>query len=532
MSARDAQTRTTIVDAAEGKHWVFRQKDIRNWWLNPHHNRPGGVENAGTTNWVPEGKPIWFTEIGCPAVDKGANQPNVFFDEKSSESFLPFYSSGARDDAMQRAYLDAVIGYWSDNANNPASSVYGSRMVTAPKIFVWAWDARPPPSFPEDEDTWADAANWHLGHWISGRLGAAPGRETIEAILAEAGFTHGVVNPIPSVVDGLTADRALAPRAVIEAAAVVHSLDAVESGGDLVFTARAARGVVATVARGDLVVPEAAEEDGGAGELYVVTRAQETDLPGVVRIDYGDPAIDDQSAVAVASRAAGGSQRVLEVGAPVTMPATIAQSAVDRALYEAWLGREAIEFSLPPSWLRLDPGDTVRLSPLGEDYRLSSIGEAEALALSGTRTEAGLYVAPAPVPRRPKPVPAPDTTSDASVVLLDGPMLRDDDVDYRGHVGATLAPWGAGVAVYRAPSASGYTLANALASPAVIGVTTADLYSGPVWRWDRVNRLYLEIDRGELVERQCPRRCSTAPTPWRSAMPTASGRSSSSPRRR
>ena len=49
---------------------------------------------AAPTAWVPQSKPIWLTEIGCPAVDKGANQPSVFPDPKSSESALPYFSNG------------------------------------------------------------------------------------------------------------------------------------------------------------------------------------------------------------------------------------------------------------------------------------------------------------------------------------------------------------------------------------------------------------------------------------------------------
>lgn len=78
---RDAQVRTPITDGA-GKPWVFRYKDIRSWWSNAHYNRPGGVESATATAWVPQSKPFWFMEVGCPAVDKGANQPNVFVDPK------------------------------------------------------------------------------------------------------------------------------------------------------------------------------------------------------------------------------------------------------------------------------------------------------------------------------------------------------------------------------------------------------------------------------------------------------------------
>ena len=108
---RDAQVRTPITDGA-GKPWVFRYKDIKSWWLNAHYDRPGGVESGTPTGWVPQSKPFWLMEIGCPAVDKGANQPNVFVDPKSSETALPYYSRGSRDDFMQRRFLRAFVRGW------------------------------------------------------------------------------------------------------------------------------------------------------------------------------------------------------------------------------------------------------------------------------------------------------------------------------------------------------------------------------------------------------------------------------------
>ena len=76
---------------------------------NAHYERVGGVELASPTGWVPQSKPIWLTELGCPAVDKGANQPSVFPDPKSSESGVPYFSTGARDDLIQRRMLEAVL---------------------------------------------------------------------------------------------------------------------------------------------------------------------------------------------------------------------------------------------------------------------------------------------------------------------------------------------------------------------------------------------------------------------------------------
>ena len=67
-----------------------------------------------------------------PAIDRGTNQPNVFFDPKSSESFTPYFSRGWRDDAIQRAYLEASYLWWGQGANNPVSSVCQSAWKADP----------------------------------------------------------------------------------------------------------------------------------------------------------------------------------------------------------------------------------------------------------------------------------------------------------------------------------------------------------------------------------------------------------------
>jgi hypothetical protein len=120
--------------------------------------------------WVPESKPIVFTELGCPAVSRGPNQPNVFVDPKSSENSLPYYSLGVRDDMAQRSFLEASLSFWENEANNPQSSVYSGRMLDNSRTSIWAWDARPFPDFPDADDFWGDAPNWELGHWINGRI--------------------------------------------------------------------------------------------------------------------------------------------------------------------------------------------------------------------------------------------------------------------------------------------------------------------------------------------------------------------------
>ena len=107
---------------------------------------------------MPQSKPIWFTELGCAAIDKGTNQPNKFLDPKSSEFSLPKYSNGRRDDFIQMQYLRAMTSFYGRCGNNPVSDVYGGPMVDMARAHVWAWDARPYPVFPEIQSFGAMAA--------------------------------------------------------------------------------------------------------------------------------------------------------------------------------------------------------------------------------------------------------------------------------------------------------------------------------------------------------------------------------------
>ena len=201
-SARNNQVRSPITDGL-GKPWIYRNKDFRNWWLNRHYNRPGGVEDESPTAWLAQSKPIIFTELGCPAVNKGANQPNLFIDPKSSESDYPHFSNHRRDTLSQRAMLEAWLKYWGEPGRNPVSSVYGKPMLEMESTALWTWDSRPYPTFPRRSDFWGDAASWQVGHWLNGRLQRIDkpvGKAPIYAYTdAERPFTFkGIVyQPIP-----------------------------------------------------------------------------------------------------------------------------------------------------------------------------------------------------------------------------------------------------------------------------------------------------------------------------------------------
>ena len=492
---RAAQRRTPITDGA-GKPWVFRYKDVRNWWSSPHFNRPGGVEAATATPWVPQSKPIWFTEVGCPAIDKGANRPNVFIDPKSAESAFPYFSSGDRDDAMQRAYLQAFLGVFAGgvgSAINPTSTVYNGPMVDPARMAVYTWDARPYPAFPYLSNVWADGGNWQRGHWITGRIAAQPLDATVSAILSDNGFSASSTAGLVGLVEGIVIDGVMSARAALQPLALAYFFDGYESSGELAFVQRGSCGPVAQLTADDLV-----EEQPGA-EPFQLVRSQDTDLPLVARVGFLDA---DQNYLASASesrRLAGRSARVSNANLPIVMTAGTAQAIADSMLQDAWASRTHANFRLPQRLLALEPSDVVDLilPDRKQELRVTSLTDGLGRAAQALSIQRAVYTS-TPVPARPPVVASPAAFGPPAAVFMDLPLLRGDEVPTAPRFAATQSPWPGSVAVYRATDGIDFLLNASATRQATMGITTAPLAAGPVSRWDRANTLTVSLYSGEL----------------------------------
>ena len=496
---RAAQTRSPIADGL-GKPWVWRAKDLWNWWSNAHYDRPSGSESASPSAWVPQGKPIWFTELGCPAVDKGANQPNVFVDPKSSESALPTASNGARDDLIQRRFLEAHLNFWRDAANNPASSHYAGTMVDADNIYLWCWDARPFPQFPALASVWGDAANWRLGHWLSGRLGTAEVAAIASDICAAADFTALDAGGLDGLVTGFAVTDTMSVRDALNPLAVAFYFDAVESEGVIRLVPRG-RPSATALGQDDLALPDGQDSFGLA-----LTRAQETDLPNVSRIAYIDADADYRQASAEARRLVTRSERVASSSLPIVMDQGQALGIGARLLQDAWTMRESASFALPPSRLALDVADEVVLTANARTHRLrvTQIDDAGARALQAVATDPSLYEPVSGPSRGPLAAVAPVQAGRALLVFLDLPLVTGDENPYAPTAAAFASPWPGAVQVLKSASDSNYLLNATLARAATLGRTTADFYSGPLWRWDTVNALRIRINEGALASQDDP----------------------------
>jgi GTA TIM-barrel-like domain/Putative phage tail protein len=482
-AARDAQTRSPITDGL-GKPWIFRQKDIWNFWSQPHYERVGGAELGTATAWTPQSKPIWLTEVGCPAVDKGANQPSAFPDPKSSESALPYYSNGKRDDLIQRRYLEAVLGSidpaFGAAALNPVSTVTGAHMLAVDCIHLWTWDARPYPVFPAASDVWSDGPDWNTGHWLTGRLGSTPLDGLVSTILADSGVTDADTSELGEGPDGYVVDRPMAPRAMLDPLALCFAFDALEQDGVLRFRQHGGAPAI-ELAEDDLVLP-----DDAAPAKF--TRTQESDLPLEVSIGFTDIGTDYQLAAASSRRLVGRSTRSAHADIAMVTSDSEAERRAEIWLQDLWAGRENAEFALPPSKLALSCIDVAGVTVNGRRWlmELQSVTDTESRAIAARSIDPDVFDLPLSPPTLRAPA-VPPAIGPVHAEVLDLPALDDTLPTVLSRLAIFADPWPESVAVWESGDGLSFDRAGLTLAPTAMGETLDALPAGPTARWHNVS---------------------------------------------
>ncbi len=495
---RTAQVRTPITDGAYSEPWIFRFKDLPNWWQSLHYDRPGGVRSSAPTAWTPRSKPIWLTETGCPAVDLGSNQPNKFPDAFSSEAGLPYFSSGSRDDLMQRRFCEAVLSAW--DATDPdhlsaanLSCISGAPMLDPATIHLWTWDARPFPAFPAYSSVWSDAANWNTGHWLTGRLGGTSVDGLIKAILSDFGFSEVETVAIGGHVDGYLIDSNMSARSAIEPLLTAWQIDPIDTGTAIRFAGRA-RQAIASFAYSDLIDP-------GKSPLLELKRTQETELPHQVAVTVSDVLRDYRRATVTSKRLAGFSSASNKADLPVVAPLDVALGIADQWLHDLWIGREQVNFALPPQQAALEPGDIVTVAVGSQERSLlvTRVTDGATRAIESRAIYPALY-APAPVATRAQNANPAAAFGKPTVYAVDIAHLSDTDPYYQPYLAIEANPWPGAFSVWRqVPGGGSYTLIATHDQRSTLGVTLSPVVAGPVSVFDRATTITVRVLSGDLV---------------------------------
>jgi GTA TIM-barrel-like domain/Putative phage tail protein len=483
-----AQRRLPITDDSYGEPWVFRFKDLRSWWSNLHHDRIDGVRASTPSAWVPQSKPIRFTEYGCAAIDKGSNQPNRFIDVKSSESGLPAWSNGRRDDLIQMQYLLAVSGFWAAEQNNPSSEVYGEAMVDMDHAYVWAWDSRPFPEFPGQTSIWNDGENYARGHWLNGRASNQPLSAVVQELCNASGVRALDTASLYGIVRGFQQSEITTARSSLQPLMLAYSFDVFERDGRLMFRNRSA------LVQADLADHQLAMSSELDGRIEA-SRSSDAETAGQVRLGY----VDAQSSYELRSVETrfpdDATVGVSLTDLPLALTKSEGLSSVERWLSEARVARDTIRLALPKSQLSIGAGDVISYD--GRRYRVDRVEQTESQLLDAVRVESGIYL---PSEKADEAISVRTFTSPVPVlpIFLDLPLLTGQEVAHAPHVAIGADPWPGSIGVWSSSEDAGYELNRFISASAVIGLTETPLNFHSPGLWDRGLPLRVRLFGGEL----------------------------------
>jgi hypothetical protein len=477
--------RTPITDPSHGEPWVWRFKDIESWWSQFHHQRVGGVRSETATTWVPKSKPIWFTELGCGAVDKGANQPNVFGDAKSAEDGRPYFSTGVADPLMQRQVLRAHLRHWADAGGNPVSPLYGGPMVDPGHIHLWSWDARPFPAFPRDREAWSDGVNHATGHWLTGRLGGLAADELIAAIAVDHGVELARIDVGAPFIHGYRVNGPATCRTALEPVLEATGLSLADAGDGLVAR-MPERLPLITISRDGLV----------AGNAPLLTRRRPDAHEAVRQVALGYVHRDRDYLTGTVTASRFGPGALAGEDTALVLDAGGARRTAERLLAARAMAGESLAFALPEAFARFEPGDVFELA--GEGQGPFEITELHDGAVRRVVARA--------VPANPEMAVTSDTLAPVSpgppsraVPLLVAAHLPADAGDVavtRIAIAATARPWPGAVTVIDEMTGARLTR---LTQAAALGELLEPATPGPVAVWDEAGALTIRLYAGHLA---------------------------------
>ncbi len=310
----------------------YAWKNIEKWWSETHIN-PSGSK----TKWQPKMKKIWFTEYGFPSMNGCTNEPNVFVDKGSIESKYPRYSNGEVSFLSQKIAIEGTLKKWQS-----------SEMVE--KMFLWAWDARPFPYFPNLCDMWTDCHNWQTGHWIQGKLSQLNISNVLSDLLQKAGLKSDQfdTSDVKGLLSGYVINDQQSVRSIIKMLQSCYFFDVVEQDSKLKFVQKG-RGVTTEIPIGETVFSNNSK----------LANISQLDLNNKVNVVYFNRNFGYPIDVKYAELPKQGAAITVEI--PLIMEEGEAQNIAEGLLYSSWQERNIYNFKLPIKYAWLVPSDVITI---------------------------------------------------------------------------------------------------------------------------------------------------------------------------
>ena len=339
--------------SGEGYDWIYTDnsrtekenieskyawKNIKWWWENYHVNPDGK-----TTEWIPKSKKIWFTEYGFASVDGTTNEPNRFYDPNCMDGGFPRFSDGQIDYFAQRRAIQATEEVWAN-----------SSMVE--RKFLWAWDARPYPYFPNKLNLWADGNLWYYGHWINGKLGGLIFSNMIKNLFEDAEISTDYLGGVDIYdnIDGIVLNNRMTVNEVLSILQKIFFFDYYEKDGKLYIFSKKTESSL-RIFDDELIELEK--------DVFFKTDIIGNDeLPYKIDVSYINKDFNYQISSTYAERSSVNTKKKENESLPVVISSSKAKQIAEKLLYSNWLERNIYHFKLPPKYIYLNAGDVITLN--------------------------------------------------------------------------------------------------------------------------------------------------------------------------
>ncbi|WP_425386128.1 phage tail protein [Wolbachia endosymbiont (group A) of Barypeithes pellucidus] len=268
------------------------------------------------------------------------NEPNVFVDKGSIESKYPRYSNGEVSFLSQKIAIEGTLKKWQS-----------SEMVE--KMFLWAWDARPFPYFPNLCDMWTDCHNWQTGHWIQGKLSQLNISDVLSDLLQKAGLKSDQFDTggVKGLLSGYVINDQQPVRSIIKMLQSCYFFDVVEQDSKLKFIQKG-RAVTTGIPIGEMVFNNSSKS------MQLVNISQ-LDLNNKVNVVYFNRNFGYPIDVKYAELPKQGTAITVEI--PLIMEEGEAQNIAEVLLYSSWQERNIYNFKLPIKYAWLVPSDVITI---------------------------------------------------------------------------------------------------------------------------------------------------------------------------
>ena len=293
-----------------------------------------------------------------------------------------------------------------------------------------------------------------------------------------AGLTAGQIDVTGLAglyVRGLAISQVSSPRSVLEALATAYQFDCVESGGLLKFVRRGAA-PLAALPYGSMGAT-AGEQ---AEEPLPLQLLNDIEAPARITVRYLDADADYQDGAQSSDRLLGPSLREDSVELPLVLTAAEAKAIADIAVMDvAASQRTAGPVAVCNDYAALEPADVLPLTDVdGTSYRarILSIRSSHGVhALSTVIEDASILASTVGTTPSTGGSSVVAVAGDTTLVLLDIPLLRDDD-DGPGFYAAVkgASPW-PGCALYASADNVTWSLVASIGEATQIGTCTSTL---------------------------------------------------------